>query len=61
LPGFKGAIRAASISEIPEKVQALCDRRKRKIPDPPEDLEAFAGASELNGGWWFWMLIDVDE
>ena len=61
LPGLRGPIRVNSILDLTERVQALCNQRKRKMPVPPKDLEGFALAKGLKGGWWFWMLIDVDE
>lgn len=61
LPGLRRPITVNSISDVPERVQAFCGHRKRKMPLPPKDLEEFARSKGLEGGWWFWMLIDVDE
>lgn len=61
LPGLRMPISVSSISEVPERVQAICALRKRKMPAPPKNLKDFASAKGLAGGWWFWMLIDVDE
>lgn len=61
LPGLRGAISVHSISDVPERVQAVCSQRKQKLPKPPKNLKDFASANGLEGGWWFWTLIDVDE
>lgn len=60
LPGIKGTVQANSIADVPEQVQALCVRRKRKMPASPLDLGAFARDQNFSGGWWFWTYIDVD-
>lgn len=61
LPGLRRPISVSSISEVPERVQAVCSRRKRKMPVPPKNLKDFASTRGLEGGWWFWTLLDVDE